>query len=208
MESALNFITFENFYRTPIVNNIILDGQGSTITSDLQSILTTKGGTIKNLVIDGNNAFTADSKGKRGIYNASTPAADNVFLENLTIVGTGYTFNIYGKDDADLNVTNCYLEGWTSFTGFEVANFFDCKFTVGRYYNTNISGQEYWNGCVRPYNKTTFENCDFEVGFKIMNGAGVNPSITLKNCTLGGVKVTSSNVDQLKADPGVVIIIE
>ena len=193
------------------VNGKTLDGNGYTLTSDAQAILkvTTTGGTIKNLTVDGNNQRTSDGKATRGIYNESAGHADytisDVNIENVKFTGTAYTFNLYAVagSDAKLNVTDCTLQGWTSFTNFASTSFKDCDFTMGTYYNPIPTGEIGWNGCVRPYNQTTFENCDFAPGFLLMDGANVTPLYILKNCTIGGVPVTAENLESLlhQVDP-------
>ena len=196
-----------------IESNNTLDGQGNTMISDQKRMITTTGGTIKNIIIDGKNLKSATAETKRGIFNdgkeGTQKATADVNLENVTFTGLGYAFNLYAESGsgAKLSVIDCNIEGWSSFTGFDSAIFESCKFTMGNYFTITDPLTQFWNGCVNCHVNTVFEDCDFENGFKIGSGNGTTPTITFKNCRLDGVDITSSNVSNLYADSGMVITV-
>ena len=160
------------------VNGGVLDGNGKTLTvndawNTWDCAVNVKGGTIKNLTI--NSAM-------RGIFMGS--ATDNVYIDNVIIEGTVYTFNSDGgSKDYGVYISNSTLNGWTSHSDVhkEVV-YTNCNFGEG-------SGYAY----CRPYGPTTFKNCAFEAGFAV-DALG---QVTFENCTIGGVALTADNLATL-----------
>lgn len=105
---------------------------------------------------------------------------DGTYALNLTTKTAGLT----------LTADNSTFMGWTSYAGWESAAFTDCAFT--------------WNsegtyGNIRPYDDTTFTNCEFsDVTFMLdmLDGS----KVTLVNCTYNGEKIISA--DQLNIAAG------
>ena len=160
------------------VNGGVLDGNGKTLTvndawTTWDCAVNVKGGTIKNLTI--NSAM-------RGIFMGSATA--DVYIDNVIIDGTVYTFNSDGgSKDYGVYISNSTLNGWTSHSDVhkEVV-YTNCNFGEG-------SGYAY----CRPYGPTTFKNCAFEAGFAV-EAIG---EVTSENCTIGGEPLTAENLDTL-----------
>ena len=160
------------------VNGGVLDGNGKTLTvndawNTWDCAVNVKGGTIKNLTI--NSAM-------RGIFMGS--ATDDVYIDNVVIDGTVYTFNSDGgSKNYGVYISNSTLNGWTSHSDVhkEVV-YTNCNFGEG-------SGYAY----CRPYGPTTFKNCAFEAGFAV-EAIG---EVTFENCTIGGEPLTAENLDTL-----------
>ena len=160
------------------VNGGVLDGNGNTLTvndawNTWDCAVNVKGGTIKNLTI--NSAM-------RGIFMGSATA--DVYIDNVVIDGTVYTFNSDGgSKNYGVYISNSTLNGWTSHSDVhkEVV-YTNCNFGEG-------SGYAY----CRPYGPTTFKNCAFEAGFAV-DAVG---QVTFENCTIGGVALTADNLATL-----------
>ena len=160
------------------VNGGVLDGNGKTLTvndawNTWDCAVNVKGGTIKNLTI--NSAM-------RGIFMGSATA--DVYIDNVVIDGTVYTFNSDGgSKNYGVYISNSTLNGWTSHSDVhkEVV-YTNCNFGEG-------SGYAY----CRPYGPTTFKNCAFEAGFAV-EALG---QVTFENCTIGGVALTADNLATL-----------
>lgn len=188
-------------------NGGVLDGQNNALDFDKGPIndkgqydnygIMTSGGTIKNVTITG--VF-------RGIM-IMNPTED-VIVENAIIGGDEdmcYAINT-GEGDGtySLTVSNSTIKGWSSYgTAIKNLKFTNCTFGQGKYYTT-VYGR-----LVKPYVDTVFENCEFGSKFYIdlsaltTDGDGnvVNPDakVTLKNCTINGVKLTKENWKDLIA---------
>ena len=160
------------------VNGGVLDGNGKTLTvndawNTWDCAVNVKGGTIKNLTI--NSAM-------RGIFMGSATA--DVYIDNVVIDGTVYTFNSDGgSKNYGVYISNSTLNGWTSHSDVhkEVV-YTNCNFGEGNGY-----------ACCRPYGPTTFKNCAFEAGFEV-DALG---QVTFENCTIGGVALTADNLNTL-----------
>ena len=184
-----------------------LDGNGNMLTlasadnGTYAKGISTAGGSIKNLVIDGQNKkSTPNNKGYRAIF-IENPTED-VIIDNVSISGVAYTMNTVGVDAADnlkLVVSNSTLVGWTSYVNFASAMFNNCHFGVGSYYDAaTIAAHPGWNGCIRPYDTTTLSNCTFDSGFQLMlDKLPAGKTITLKNCMVGNEEVNQGNIQRL-----------
>ena len=155
----------------------VLDGNGHKLGVNAWNTwdcaVNTTGGTIKNIIIN---------SGMRGIFMGSATA--DVYIDNVTIDGTIYTFNSDGgSKEYGVYISNSTLNGWTSFSDVhkEVV-FTNCSFGEGQGY-----------AFCRPYNATTFVGCDFSEGFKV-DPVG---AVTFVNCTINGVALTAENVASL-----------
>ena len=167
----------------------IFDGNGKTITADLPGdnyIYMTNGGTTKDLNITG--AF-------RGIMIMN--ANQTVYLENVVSGGTGVVYALNtgeGDSTQDLVATNCTFNGWSSWSLLKSATFTNCTFGQGSEYS-NVIGR-----LGKPYVNTVFEGCDFCSKYYLdLSSLGENHKVTLKNCTVNGVKITANNWASLVA---------
>ena len=159
------------------VKGSVLDGNGYSLGINnwgtWDSAVHTTGGTIKNLTIN---------SGMRGIFMGSATA--DVYIDNVVIDGTIYTFNSDGgSKDYGVYISNSTLNGWTSHSDVhkEVV-YTNCNFGEGNGY-----------AFCRPYGPTTFKNCEFEAGFAV-DAIG---QVTFENCTIGGVALTADNLATL-----------
>ena len=159
------------------VKGSVLDGNGYSLGINnwgtWDSAVHTTGGTIKNLTIN---------SGMRGIFMGSATA--DVYIDNVIIDGTVYTFNSDGgSKDYGVYISNSTLNGWTSHSDVhkEVV-YTNCNFGEG-------NGYAY----CRPYGPTTFKNCAFEAGFAV-EAIG---EVTFENCTIGGEPLTAENLATL-----------
>lgn len=159
------------------VKGSVLDGNGYSLGINnwgtWDSAVHTTGGTIKNLTIN---------SGMRGIFMGSATA--DVYIDNVIIDGTVYTFNSDGgSKDYGVYISNSTLNGWTSHSDVhkEVV-YTNCNFGEGGGY-----------AFLRPYGPTTIKNCAFEAGFKV-DALG---QVTFENCTIGGVALTADNLATL-----------
>ena len=153
----------------------VLDGNGHSLGINnwgtWDAAVHTTGGTIKNLTIN---------SGMRGIFMGSATA--DVYIDNVTIDGTIYTFNSDGgSKEYGVYISNSTLNGWTSHSDVhkEVV-YTNCEFGEGQGY-----------AFCRPYGPTTFTECEFEQGYYLDMTAG--GTATLIDCTVNGVELTAEN---------------
>ena len=164
-------------------NGGVFNGNGKTIGATIGGdnyVVMTNGGTIKDLNI--NNGF-------RGVVIMS--ANQTINLDNVVVGGEGvcYALNTAeGDSTQDLVATNCTFNGWSSWSLLKSAKFTNCTFGQGAYY-TNVYGR-----LGKPYVTTLFDGCEFCSKFYIdLSALGANQVVTLKNCTVNGVKLTAEN---------------
>ena len=170
-------------------NGGVFDGDNNTLSvtigGDNYAVMTS-GGTIKNLTVD--NGF-------RGILIMY--AKETINLENVVSSGEGvcYALNTAeGDSTQDLVATNCTFNGWSSWSLLKSATFTNCQFGQGTYY-TNVYGR-----LGKPYVNTVFEGCDFCSKYYIdLSALGEGHKVTLKNCTVNGMKITANNWTRLVA---------
>ena len=148
----------------------------------------TNGGTIKNLDID---------RGFRGI-EIMYPNQD-VYVDKVNIGVDDevcYTINTAEGDGThSLHVSNSVLKGWCSIgAAVKDVTFTNCTFGQGTYY-TNVYGR-----LVKPYVNAIFDGCEFGSKFYIdLSALGDDQVVTLKNCSVNGVKITTENWTSLVA---------
>ena len=176
------------------VNGTTLDGNGNKITitkanGTWDSAVSTNGGTIKNLYVEG--SF-------RGIFTGGLKS--DLYLDNVYVDKVCYTFNADGTDAYlySLIVTNSTFNGWTSYSNiFKEVSFTDCNFGKG------TGGYKY--AFLRPYNDSTFTNCVFEEGYEFDSTKATS---TFINCYVGNILVTSENVVSLLGSSASSIIVK
>ena len=168
----------------------VFNGNGNALSVTANGdnyVVMTNGGTIKNLDID---------RGFRGIV-LMCPNQD-VYVDNVNIGVNDevcYTINTAEGDGThSLYVSNSVLNGWCSIgTAVKDVTFTNCTFGQGTYY-TNVLGR-----LVKPYVDAIFDGCDFcSMGYLDLS-AFVGTKVTLKNCTVNGVKLTAQNWTTLVA---------
>ena len=189
-------------------NNTLFVGGADLATyyesSTLRFIQTSGDATIKNMTIDGNNAaykFDGDNDGdidNYGIRGIFLTNAGNVTIDNVTIKNVLYPINTgtmtSAATDATLSVSNSTLAGWSSFDGFVSAKFEKCKFEVSAF----NAGESIYNQGIAPYVTTVFENCNFAKGYYFdMSKFGTGATLTFKNCTVDGVKLTKDMFEKV-----------
>ena len=159
----------------------VLDGNGHSLGINnwgtWDAAVHTTGGTIKNLTIN---------SGMRGIFMGSATA--DVYIDNVIINGTIYTFNSDGGDkNYGVYISNSTLNGWTSHSDVhkEVV-YTKCSFGEGQGY-----------AFCRPYGPTKFVGCNFSEGFTV-DPVG---AVTFENCTINGVALTDANLATLVTNP-------
>ena len=170
----------------------------------LRFIQTSGDATIQNMTIDGNNAayeFDGDNDGdidNYGIRGIFLTNAGNVTIDNVTIKNVLYPINTgtmtSAAADATLSVSNSTLAGWSSFDGFVSAKFENCKFEVSAF----NAGESIYNQGIAPYVTTVFENCNFAKGYYFdMSKFVAGATLTFKNCTVDGVKLTAAMFEKV-----------
>lgn len=189
-----------------LANGKELDGAGNTLyidnleeTSGLALGLTVAGGTVKNLTIDGQNQASANNKGYRAIYIVNPQ--DDVVFDNVDIKGVLYPFNTGtmsgAKAGVKLKASNSTFAGWASYAGFASAEFVACDFVVSAYYK----GESIYNQGIVPYVTTVFENCNFAKGYYFdLSKFVAEASLTFKNCTVNGVKLTKEMFEAVTSE--------
>ena len=160
------------------VKGIEFDGNGHTLTvnnanSTWDSVISTTGGTIKDVTVSG---------AMRGIFMPGASA--DLIIDNVTFEDVIYTFNSdAGSEDYSVTVKNSRLNGWTSFSDcHKSVDFENCSFGEG-------SGYKF----CRPYNVSTFTNCEFVKGF----GFDARNEVVFVNCYYDGTLITSENVESI-----------
>lgn len=146
----------------------------------------TSGGTIKNVTLSG--IF-------RGIVIMNP--TETVYIDNVTVGADEdmcYGINTAeGDGTQSVIVTGSTIKGWNSFgTAIKDLSFTNCTFAQGEYYD-NVYGR-----LVKPYVNTVFDSCEFNSGFYIdLSALEDGCTVTLKNCTVNGVELTSENWTQI-----------
>lgn len=167
-----------------------LDGKGNTLeitgaSGTWDSGIHLKSGAVKNLTING--PF-------RGI--SLTGLKGDAVIENVVIDDTCYTIHSdTGNKEYTVTVIDTVLNGWTSYNGFKLINFVDCKFGRG------TGGYSY--AYFRPYCATTLTNCQFEVGY---DGLDARATVTLVNCYYGDILITAENVAELLGSANNIVV--
>ena len=167
----------------------MFNGNGKTITSNILGdsyIYMTSGGTTKNVNITG--AF-------RGVMVMSP--TETVYLDKVVSGGKGVVYALNtgeGDSTQDIVATNCTFNGWSSWSEIKSATFTNCTFGQGSEYS-NVTGR-----IGRPYVNTLFAGCEFCSKFYIdLSALKADQMVTVKNCTVNGVKITAENWASLVA---------
>ena len=161
-----------------VMNGGELNGNGMTITYSGErvndasvGVLTTTGGRIVNLTVNG-----ADNG--RALY--VTKLTSDLNVSNCTFSGA-YAFNLNSADKTGFNInfTNTVFNSWTSYANvIEQANFTDCRFAA----------------VLKPYGDTVLTNCEFTVEQLDVSALEAGETITMNNCTYNGTVIEKAVV--------------
>ena len=166
------------------MNGGSLEGNGNTITyngarinNGSVGVVTTSGGTINNLKINGGD-------NGRALY--VTKLESNLKVTNCTFSGA-YSFNLNSSANAagrKIDFENTTFNNWTSYANVaDSVNFTKCTF----------------NGVLKPYGNTLLEECIFVVkdgdttGL-YLDGLESGETITLLNCTYNNVLIKKAEI--------------
>ena len=144
--------------------------------------------TVSNVAIEGNNVYWGE-KSTRALY--FTKPGRNITIDNVTVKNVGYALNVnaaVNTEENNLVVKNSSLQGWISYgDAIDNASFSNVEFSISNYFE---AGSDF-NGGIRPYCETVFENCKFENGYAVSFTQG--KAMTFKGCTVDGVALTAEN---------------
>ena len=139
---------------------------GGRVNESSVGVVTTFGGTIKNLTIDG-------GEDGRALY--VTKLTSDLSVSDCVLSGA-YAFNLNSADKTDytLAFANTTFKSWTSYANVvKCANFTDCTFEA----------------ILKPYGDSTLTNCAFTTEGLDVSALENGETITLINCTYNGVFV-------------------
>lgn len=144
---------------------------GGRINEGSVGVLTTTGGTIKNLTIDG---------GANGRALYVTNLESDLFVSDCTFSGAyGFNLNSATSTDHSINFTNTTFKDWTSYANvISCANFTGCSFKK----------------VLKPYGKTVLTDCEFADETLDISELKAGKTITLTNCTYKGVSIASATI--------------
>ena len=144
--------------------------------------------TVKNMVIDGNNASAKVGSTTYGVRNIVIDAAGTYTIDNVKSINATYPLHVRTTAEVELIVTNSTMEGWLSYNAGTTASFENVAFTTGTY------------GRFRPYGTTTLTNCSFDSGYFIDLGhLAAGEKVTFVNCTYNGAALTEANLTDAAA---------
>ena len=166
------------------MNGGSLEGNGNTITyngarinNGSVGVVTTSGGTINNLKINGGD-------NGRALY--VTKLESNLKVTNCTFSGA-YSFNLNSSANAagrKIEFENTTFNNWTSYANVaDSVNFTKCTF----------------NGVLKPYGNTLLEECivvvkDGDTTGLYLDGLESGETITLLNCTYNNVLIKEAEI--------------
>ena len=155
-----------------VMNGGVLDGNNNTITytggrntSDGSvGVVTTNGGIVRNLKIEG-------GENGRALYMTKLSADLNV---SGCTFGGAYAFNLSSAEKTEYAITfsNTVFKSWTSYANaMKHAYFTGCTF----------------EGTLKPYGDTTLTDCTFKEETLDLSSLENGEKVTLINCTYDGV---------------------
>ena len=157
----------------------LFDGNGKKITyagervkNSSVGVVTTSGGKIANLTIDG---------GENGRALYVTKLTSDLVVSNCNFSGA-YAFNLNSaakNDKAILSFIDTTFASWTSYA--------------------NVANHAYFTGCtfkdvLKPYGDTTLTNCTFDTHGLDVSALEAKETITLINCTYNGKLIEKATV--------------
>ena len=145
--------------------------------------------TVKNMVIDGNNASAKVGSTTYGVRNIVIDAAGTYTIDNVKSINATYPLHVRTTAEVELIVTNSTMEGWLSYNAGTTASFENVAFTTGTY------------GRFRPYGTTTLTNCSFDNGYVIdLSHLAAGEKVTFVNCTYNGVALAEANITKVDGE--------
>jgi len=168
------------------------DGGGNEIATpeggiSTKPILTTTGGTIKNVVLDGSGESV---QGAGAGMTTDNPLTEDLYLQNVTIDNVMYAV-IGTANDVKVVVTDSKLYGAFSYPG---ASSVEVE-------NTTLGCGKSMMAFFEVAGNTSFADCTFEDDYCFMaytEAAG--KTVTFTNCTVNGEKLTAANFKSLLVD--------
>ena len=162
-------------------NGGTINGEGYTLALDNNrgNVISTNGGTIKDLVIDGGNT---------GVVVTGGENASKVYLENVEIDSATFAIDCDSASNQGLEATECTFDGWISYAAtIGEVTFTDCSFERGPSAQGPGNNRNYRTTVSAP---TTFVGCDFESRYQIYAQADV----VFENCTLADRTLTNGDL--------------
>lgn len=162
---------------------IITYNGGKNSNGNSVGVVTTSGGSIKNLTIAG-------GENGRALYVTNLNA--NLFVSDCTFSGA-YAFNLNSSTVTEytINFKDTVFENWTSYANvMACANFTDCTF----------------GDVLKPYGDTTLTNCTFTTEGLDVSALEAGESITLINCTYMDKIIESAILTATTGDGGNVTV--
>lgn len=176
-------------------NGGTINGAGKTLANTAEKMvktgytfaITTTGGTIKNLTIEG-----------PGRHIGGATLTMPLTVEGCDLgKGGAYWANIGNAGNQDVKFVGCVLQGWASFVNTKSLTFDNCTFNPGNYWSSDPKSAFYnedskiVNNAIAIYGATTFIGCNFSKDFSFDVGDGnVGGEVTIKDCKIDGVLVT------------------
>ncbi len=165
--------------KTVTMTGGLLDGNGRTITysggrnssNGSVGVVTTSGGTVRNLTVSG-------GEDGRALY--ITKLTSDLFVSDCTFSGA-YAFNLNSANATEytLNFTNTTFKSWTSYANvMKHAYFTECTFEA----------------VLKPYGETTLTDCVFNFDKLDISELKDGEKITLTNCIYKGVTIESATI--------------
>ena len=142
----------------------------------------TEGDTIDGMVItdasdDGTNLRALYKNGMTGNLSISNSHLDGTYAMNVTTAAEATGLK--------LTANNTTFAGWVSYSGWETASFTGCIFQAN-------SNPEIYNN-IRPYDTTTFVNCEFKDTTLWLDKLAEGDTITFEKCTYNGAPLNENN---------------
>ena len=178
-------------------NGKVITYNGGRVNESSVGVVTTSGGKISNLTINGND-------NGRALY--VTKLTSDLVVSDCTFSGA-YSFNLNSaakNENAIISFIDTTFNSWTSYANVaKHAYFTGCKF----------------GGVLKPYGDTTMTNCIITTQGLDVSALEAGEAITLINCTYNGqlieravltsngevVTISESNAIQVDADKMVVL---
>lgn len=165
------------------LNNVMINGLVNgeenvlNIPEGTDCAITTTGGTIRNLMILGDNYNNSCAIGS----TEENPLTGNLYLDHVTIDNIKTAIAGVGNGKCKVVVTNSKISGAIDYQNVTSVDFVDCK----------LGETEHAYGSMTVNGNTTFTNCDF-VNFSLNAGnIPENTTVTITNCKVNGEKVTA-----------------
>ena len=174
------------------MNGGVLDGNGNEIVysggrnsnDNSVGVVTTSGGTVRNLTISG---------GKNGRALYVTELTSDLSVSDCILSGA-YAFNLNSAEKTDFTITftDTTFKSWTSYANvMDHAYFTNCKF----------------NDRLRPYGNTTLTGCKFaDGGLLDVSCLEAGETVTLINCNYNDTLIEKAVLTATKDEEGNIVV--